>query len=188
MMENSLESFLQTSVVLIMIFQLPFEGILNRQYFGIFGNSTGQASQAVMIFIGSTIAGFFFMATGLVGYVAKLQNDAMSIKEKMVLILIYLIQIGISLATFTILFLMHSSIHLKIGLVLWASIGLVKFVILLIFGMMKPRISKISDLFRSCCVFPSFCGYESNKEVVYFKSPEYPETSPVAAECNFRVK
>jgi len=40
---------------------------------------------------------------------------------------------------------------------------------------------------RSCCVFPSFCGYESNKEVVYFKSPEYPETSAVAAECNFRV-
>jgi len=40
---------------------------------------------------------------------------------------------------------------------------------------------------RSCCIFPSFCGFESNKEVVYFKSPEYPETSPVAAECIFRV-
>merc|ERR1712016_430227 len=88
MMENSLESFLQTSIVLIMVFQLPFEGILNRQYFGIFGNTTGQVNQALRIFIGSTIAGFFCMATGVVGYVAKLQNDAISIKEKIVWILI----------------------------------------------------------------------------------------------------
>ena len=87
MMENSLESFLQTAIVLMMIFQLPFEGILNRQYFGIFGNNnTSQVTEVLMIFIGSTVAGFFFMATAIVGYVAKLQNDAMSIKEKVVLL------------------------------------------------------------------------------------------------------
>ena len=139
MMENSLESFLQTSVVLIMVFQLPFEGLLNRQYFGIFGDTTGEVSQALRIFIGSTIAGFFFMATATVSYVAKLQCDAMSIKEKIFLILIYLIQIGLSLATFSIIFLMPSTFHLQLGLILWLSIGSVKVIILLMFGIKNRK-------------------------------------------------
>eukprot|EP00088_Acartia_fossae_P006062 TRINITY_DN1276_c0_g1_i2.p1 TRINITY_DN1276_c0_g1~~TRINITY_DN1276_c0_g1_i2.p1 ORF type:complete len:472 (-),score=85.33 TRINITY_DN1276_c0_g1_i2:72-1487(-) len=40
---------------------------------------------------------------------------------------------------------------------------------------------------RTCCVFPSFCGFESNKEVVYFKSPDYPQTSKSSPECHFRT-
>lgn len=41
---------------------------------------------------------------------------------------------------------------------------------------------------RVCCTFPTYCGFESNKEFVYFKSPAYPELSNTSAECHFRVK
>jgi len=41
---------------------------------------------------------------------------------------------------------------------------------------------------RVCCTFDSYCGFETNKETVYFKSPDYPQTSDSAAECHFRVK
>ena len=140
MLENCLESFLQTSIVLIMLLQLPFEGILTRQYFGLLLDPiTGEFNQALMILIGSTIAGFFFLGTGMVSYVTKLQKDALGIKEKIFLIVIYLIQIGISLTTFTILFVMHSNLHLKMGLILWLSIGALKLLTLLVFSIKTKR-------------------------------------------------
>merc|ERR1712016_78970 len=124
MMEKCLESFLQTSIVLIMLAQLPFEGIFTTQYFGLLLDPiTGKVNQALIILIGSTVVGFFFLGTGMASYVAKLQKDALGIKEKIFLIFIYLIQIGISLATFTILFVIHSNVHLMMGLILWMSIG-----------------------------------------------------------------
>jgi len=88
-------------------------------------------NQALMILIGSTVAGFFFLGTGMASYVAKLQKDALGIKEKIFLIFIYLIQIGLSLSTFTILFVMHSNIHLKAGLILWLVISSLKLLTLL---------------------------------------------------------
>jgi len=40
---------------------------------------------------------------------------------------------------------------------------------------------------RVCCIYPSYCGYETNKEVTYFKSPDYPELTNNTEECHFRV-
>ena len=140
MVENCLESFLQISIVLIMLLRLPFEGILTRQYFGLlYDPITGEVNQALMILIGSTIVGFSFLGTGMASYVTKLQKDALGIKEKIFLIIIYLIQIGISLTTFTILFVVHSNIHLKMGLILWTSIGALKLLILLGFSITTKK-------------------------------------------------
>jgi len=41
---------------------------------------------------------------------------------------------------------------------------------------------------RVCCTFPTTCGYETNKEFVYFKNPEYPQISNSSPECHFRVR
>ena len=139
MMENCLESFLQTSIVLIMLLQLPFEGILTKQYFGLLYSSTGEMNNALKILIVSTVAGFFFLGSGMVSYVVKLQKEALSIKEKIFLIFIYLTQIGISLITFTALFLMQSSIHLHMGSILWGSISALKLTTLLVFSIKTKR-------------------------------------------------
>jgi hypothetical protein len=40
---------------------------------------------------------------------------------------------------------------------------------------------------RSCCIFPSYCGYETNKEVSYLTSPDYPKPTTVGDDCNFKV-
>ena len=139
MMENSLESFLQTSIVFIMLAQLPFEGILTTQYFGPLYSSRGEMNNTLIILVGSTAAGFFFLGSGMASYVVKLQKEALGIKEKIFLIFIYLIQIGISLMTFTALFLMQSSIHLHMGSILWGTIGVLKLSILLVFSLKTKR-------------------------------------------------
>ena len=139
MMENSLESFLQTSIVLIMLAQPPFEGVLTKQYFGPLYTASGEMNNALKILIGSTVAGFFFQGSGMASYVVKLQKEALKIKEKIILIFIYLIQIGLSLITFTALFLMHSIIHLDLGSILWGSIGAFKLLTLLVFSMKTKR-------------------------------------------------
>ena len=139
MMENSLESFLQTSIALIMLVELPFEGILTKQYFGPLYSSTGDIITALKILIGSMIAGFLLLGSGMVSYVVKLQQEALYIKEKIFLIFIFLIQTGISLITFTALFLMQSSIHLNMGSILWGSIAALKLVTLLVFSMRSKR-------------------------------------------------
>merc|ERR1712020_85117 len=117
-----------------MLAQLPFEGILTKQYFGPLYSPTGEMNNSLMILIGSTVVGFFFLGTGMAGYVAKLQKDALGIKEKIFLIFIYLIQIGISLTTFTILFVMHSNVHLQMGLIVWTSASGLKLLALLVFS------------------------------------------------------
>ena len=139
MMENSLESFLQTSIVLIMLAQLPFEGILTKQYFGPLYSATGEMNNALKILIGSTVAGFFFHGSGMASFVFQLQKEALQINEKIFLIFIYLIQIGLSLITFTALFLMHSSIDLNLGSILWGSIGALKLLALLVFSIKTKR-------------------------------------------------
>jgi len=40
---------------------------------------------------------------------------------------------------------------------------------------------------RVCCIFPSYCGYETNREVTYFKNPDYPKHTKDTGLCLFRV-
>ena len=41
---------------------------------------------------------------------------------------------------------------------------------------------------RVCCIYPSYCGFETNREVTYFRNPNYPRSSNNTGECHFRVK
>jgi len=41
---------------------------------------------------------------------------------------------------------------------------------------------------RTCCVYPSHCGYETNYEVTYFKNPDYPEPTLNNGLCHYRVR
>jgi len=40
---------------------------------------------------------------------------------------------------------------------------------------------------RVCCIYPSYCGFETNREVTYFKNPDYPNLTNNTGECHFRV-
>eukprot|EP00088_Acartia_fossae_P055716 TRINITY_DN6470_c0_g1_i1.p1 TRINITY_DN6470_c0_g1~~TRINITY_DN6470_c0_g1_i1.p1 ORF type:complete len:732 (+),score=85.38 TRINITY_DN6470_c0_g1_i1:111-2198(+) len=40
---------------------------------------------------------------------------------------------------------------------------------------------------RSCCIFSSYCGYETNKEITYLKNPDYPGTTSKGGDCIFKV-
>jgi len=40
---------------------------------------------------------------------------------------------------------------------------------------------------RSCCVFNSYCGYETNKELTYLMNPEYPASTESVDDCMFKV-
>ena len=87
MIENGLESFYQTAIIAIIFLQLPFEGILNSQKFGIDKdeNKILGISKIKVVFLASTTVGYIFMGTGIMSYVAKLQKDAMGIKDKILI-------------------------------------------------------------------------------------------------------
>jgi len=40
---------------------------------------------------------------------------------------------------------------------------------------------------RTCCLFPSYCGFETNKQVTYFKNPNYPNITSNTGDCLYRV-
>ena len=115
--ESSIESFLQILVSVIIFNQLAREGILNKS---IFGFSTGNEedlgffSMVLLminlntrnVFILLSIVSYVFMGTEIVAFINVLENESLTIKEKMVLILIHLIKIATSLVTSAILILL----------------------------------------------------------------------------------
>lgn len=133
MVESAIESFLQVCLVFTMLTQLPFEGIYNKQVFGIDG------SQTLFIFISSSLSGFFFIGTSIVSYMSKTQKDSMSITEKILLIFIYLIQTSVSMAMSSMLFLLKSSLFSGLGYAIWGSLILVKMLFLIIFPMLRGK-------------------------------------------------
>lgn len=41
---------------------------------------------------------------------------------------------------------------------------------------------------RTCCIFNSYCGYETNKMLTYLMNPDYPEVTNSSDDCVFRVE
>ena len=81
--------------------------------------------------------GYVFLATGLVAFIDTLQKNSMGVKEKIVIILMYLIKIGLSMITTLFLLLLKSSTHDSLGFVIWLSIILVKMICLFVFLLFK---------------------------------------------------
>jgi len=42
--------------------------------------------------------------------------------------------------------------------------------------------------YRICCIYPSYCGYETNHDVTYFKNPDYPRPTLNNGFCHYRVR
>jgi len=40
---------------------------------------------------------------------------------------------------------------------------------------------------RSCCVYTSYCGFQTNKEVTYLKNPDYPSSTRTSGDCVFKI-
>eukprot|EP00088_Acartia_fossae_P054597 TRINITY_DN6290_c0_g1_i6.p1 TRINITY_DN6290_c0_g1~~TRINITY_DN6290_c0_g1_i6.p1 ORF type:complete len:943 (+),score=244.55 TRINITY_DN6290_c0_g1_i6:31-2859(+) len=40
---------------------------------------------------------------------------------------------------------------------------------------------------RVCCVYESFCGFETNKEVTYLKNPEFPQYTHKSSDCMLKI-
>ena len=135
-LESLIESFLQILLILVMFYQLPHEGILNRS---IFAFTAGNKEEPILgiivlnardIFILTSLSSYIFVATGVVSFINILENGSLTIKEKLVLILIYLIRVGVSLTTICVLVLMKSETHENIGFIIWLSILGIKFIAL----------------------------------------------------------
>ena len=134
--ESLIESYLQILVILVIFNQLPQEGMLNESMFSF---STVNDEETIVgmvnltardIFIMTSIMSYFFIATGVVSFINILEDGSMTFKEKILLIVIYLIRVGTSLATSTVLLLMKSNTHPNIGFLLWVSIAGMKFMLL----------------------------------------------------------
>ena len=74
------------------------------------------------IFSLSSGISFIFIATGVVAYLNVQEDNALTIKEKVVLIIIHLIKIGLSLFTSTILILMKTNRGPSFGFFVWLAI------------------------------------------------------------------
>jgi len=40
---------------------------------------------------------------------------------------------------------------------------------------------------RTCCIYDSHCGFETNKEVTYLKNPEFPNYAKSSSDCMFKI-
>ena len=119
--------------------QLPLEGILNRSIFAfenvedewIFGIVPIPASY---VFILSSGISFVFIATGVVNFIDAEHGHTLTVKEKLVLMLIHLMKIGVSLVTCVALILIKSEHHPTLGFIIWLAILFVKVLILSTFA------------------------------------------------------
>jgi hypothetical protein len=129
--ENGIESFLQVGLVILMFVKLPYEGILNKQIFGLAQTEESQLleilqavgfkADAKLFFFVSCAMGYFFIATGIVSYIGVIQKQSMGMKHKLILILIHLFKIATSLLTFCLLLTISNN-----GFMIWSCLILVK--------------------------------------------------------------
>ena len=85
-----LESFWQVLVTVSIFLREPYGGVLTRHILqSIEGN--GKLSQGQVFFIVFTTVAYAFIAIAAVSFIAERQRQAMSLKEKVYLIIVYLI-------------------------------------------------------------------------------------------------
>ena len=132
-MESLIESFLQILITLVMLNQLPQEGMLNKSIFAFSSvneDDIGVLSKALKmanltarnIFILISVVSYLFLGTGMVALINVQENNVLTIKEKVILILIHLVKVAISFMTSTVLILLKSERHPNLGFICWLSI------------------------------------------------------------------
>ena len=136
-LESLIESFLQIMLILVIFNQLPYEGILNES---IFAFSTGTGGETILglfkvtartIFIFTSLLSYVFIATGVVSYINVLEDGSLTMKEKIFMILIYLMRVALSLATIPCFILLKSDNHENIGASIWTILIGIKCLLLL---------------------------------------------------------
>ena len=143
MVEGCIESYLQILVVLFIFFQKPYEGVFNQSMFGLSLKEEESflgiqiQNGPKLIFILSSLMGYAFLATGVVAFIDVLQKNSIGVKEKILLILIYLLKIGVSMLTSLLLLMVKSSVHDSLGFLIWLSIISVKLLCLFSFLLFK---------------------------------------------------
>jgi hypothetical protein len=142
--ENAIESFLQVGLVILIFVKLPYEGILNKQIFGLAQTeeshlleilqAVGLKTDAKLFFLVSCAMGYLFIATGIVSYIVVIQKQSMGMKHKLILILLYLLKIATSLLTFCLLLSISNN-----GFMIWSCLILVKSLIIFINYLVNER-------------------------------------------------
>lgn len=102
MVESILESYWQVLIFLSICIRGSYDGVLNNSIFGILQKDGFSSEQ--LFFVAGSITSYFFIILGIVGFIAEKQRHSLLLKEKIWIILIYIIQSGLCLYTTLALF------------------------------------------------------------------------------------
>ena len=97
LIESTLESYYQILIVLVLLFKDAYDGVLNQQLIGMMPEEV--SVNRLIFFVGTSLLTFIFLAYSIVDFISKLQGDSIGIVGKIILMLIYLIQIFLGLFT-----------------------------------------------------------------------------------------
>ena len=97
LIESTLESYYQILIVLVLLFKDAYDGVLNQQLIGMMPEEV--SVNRLIFFVGTSILSFIFLAYSIVDFISKLQGDSIAVVGKIILMLIYLIQIFLGIFT-----------------------------------------------------------------------------------------
>ena len=118
-----------------MLCQLPLEGILNQSIFAFESDEDEQffgvaSIPAKYLFLVSSGISLLFIANSTVAFINVNHDNALGVKEKLVLILIHLIRIAVSLASSSTIILIKSDLFSFLGYIMWLLIMFLKALVL----------------------------------------------------------
>ena len=119
------------------------------------------------IFILITLTSYLFICTGIVNFINVLENGSLTIKEKVILMLIHLMKVSTSLATSAVLILLKSNGNA--GIICWLSLIVVKFVLV---GALMPIVDRHLklDLKKTLLILANLNTPIQIKEFIQFSS------------------
>ena len=95
--ESTLESYYQILIVLILLFKDPYDGVLNQQIIGM--GIQARSIKRIVFFVGSSGLTFMFLVWSVVDFISKHQGDSINFVGKVILLLIYTLQLSLGLLT-----------------------------------------------------------------------------------------
>ena len=123
MLENVLESYYQVILLLVMYTKLPHEGVLSITFLPV-------SDEFLLLFIISSVGTYVFIGTGILAFIALKEKGSLGMKQKLVILLTYLMQTFICIFTTSLVFVIKSNIYSNLAFCIWLGITCFKIIFL----------------------------------------------------------
>ena len=136
MLENVLESYYQLVLLLVMYTKLPHEGVLIVTFLPV------SSFEILLLFIISSVATYLFIGTGILAFIVLKEKGSLGMKQKVVILLTYLIQTFICMLTTSLIFVIKSNTYHNLAFCIWLGITCFKLIFLstyFMFGSKEKR-------------------------------------------------